>query len=378
MDELRGLRVAIAHHWFAYMRGGEKVAEAIGDLFPDAPLYALMADRRVMTPSLLRHPLRTSFLQTLTRISGSHRHWLPLFPRAAESLDATAFDLVICSDAATMKGIRTRPDAVKVCYCHSPMRYIWEQTEDYLANAPLSRRLGLKLFTRRLRRWDRAAAQTVRAFAANSRHTADRIQRCYGRTATVIHPPVRTDFPPPLPEPDDFYLVVGEQVEYKRNDLAVEACRRLRRDLVVIGDGPVLGRLRSAADEAGSTIWFLGRQPDAILHDCYRRCRALLFCGQEDFGIVPVEAMAAGRPVIAYGRGGARETVLPGETGIFFDSQDCDALVAAIERFESMESELDPVRIQQHARQFSYERFREDFAAFLRRVAAGESHRQRQ
>jgi glycosyltransferase involved in cell wall biosynthesis len=368
MGELNDLRVAIAHHWFAYMRGGEKVAEAIGEVFPDAPLYALMADRGVMTPSLLRHPLRTSFLQTLTHISGSHRHWLPLFPRAAESLDATEFDLVICSDAATMKGIRTRCDAIKVCYCHSPMRYVWEQTEDYLDNAALARRVGLKLFSRRLRQWDHAAAQTVSVFIANSKHTADRIQRCYGRAATVIHPPVRTNFPPPLPEPGDFYLVVGEQVEYKRNDLAVEACLRLRRNLVVIGDGPVLRRLRAMADEVGSMIVFLGRQPDEVLRDCYRRCRALLFCGQEDFGIVPLEAMAAGRPVIAYGRGGALETVVPGETGVLFDSQDPACAVDAIERFESQEAEFAPERIQRHARQFSYEAFHKDFGAFLRRV----------
>ena len=368
MDGIHGSRVAIAHHWFAHMRGGEKVAEAIGEVFPDAPLYALMANRDIMTPSLLRHPLQTSFLQTLTRISGSHRHWLPLFPRAAESLDATAFDLVICSDAATMKGIRTRRDAIKVCYCHSPMRYVWEQSEDYLANTTPARRLGLQLFAQRLRQWDRAAAQGVSAFVANSQHTAARIQRCYGRTATVIYPPVRTDFPPPLPEPDAFYLVVGEQVEYKRNDLAVEACIQMRRNLVVIGDGPVLGRLRSAANEAGSTVWFLGRQPNEVLADCYRRCRALLFCGQEDFGIVPVEAMAAGRPVIAYGRGGVMESVIPGETGVVFAEQRCDSVIDAILDFESQQDHFDPARIQQHARRFSHERFREEFAAFLRGV----------
>lgn len=368
MDDFHELRVAIAHHWFAYMRGGEKVAEAIGEIFPDAPLFAMMADRTIMTPSLLRHPLQTSFLQTLTRISGSHRHWLPLFPRAAESLDATAFDLVICSDAATMKGIRTRHDAVKVCYCHSPMRYVWEQMEDYAETAPLSGRVGLQLFGRRLRRWDRAAAQGVSGFIANSRHTAARIERCYGRTATVIYPPVRTEFPPPLSESDDFYLVVGEQVEYKRNDLAVEACARLGRNLVVIGDGPVLGRLRSAANEAGSTIWFLGRQPDGVLVDCYRRCRALLFCGQEDFGIVPVEAMAAGRPVIAYGQGGATETVIPGETGILFDAQERDSVIDAILDCESQQDRFDPARIQRHAAQFSYDRFREEFAAFLHQI----------
>ncbi len=369
VPEPTNLRVAIAHQWFAYMRGGEKVAEAIGEFFPDAPLFALMADRGVMTPSLLRHPLRTSFLQALTRLSGSHRHWLPLFPRAAESLDATAFDLVICSDAATIKGIRTRPDAVKVCYCHSPMRYVWDQTADYARNTGLAGRLALRLFAERLRRWDRAAAQTVTAFIANSNHTADRIRRCYGRESTVIHPPVRTDFPPPA-APEDFYLVVGEQVEYKRNDLALEACARLGRRLVVIGEGPVLPGLRLRAAAAGANVEFLGRQPDDVLRGHYRRCRALLFCGQEDFGIVPVEAMAAGRPVIAYARGGSVETVVPDLTGILFSDQTVDVVADAIRRFETASDQFDPAEIQRHAQQFSHERFRAEFAGFLRSVLA--------
>lgn len=351
------------------MRGGEKVAEAIGELFPGAPLYALTADRKVMTPGLLRHPLRTSFLQTLTRLSGSHRHWLPLFPRAAESLDATEFDLVICSDAATIKGIRTRPDAIKVCYCHSPMRYVWDQTADYAKNTGLVGCAALRLFAGRLRDWDRAAAQTVTEFIANSRHTADRIRRCYGREAVVIHPPVRTDFPPALRKPEAFYLVVGEQVEYKRNDLAAAACARLGRPLVVIGDGPVLRRLRSEWGYAGSPVRFLGRQPDDVVRDHYRRCRALLFCGQEDFGIVPVEAMAAGRPVIAYARGGAMETVVDGETGVFFDRQSSDAVMEAMERFEKWDTSFEPSRAQAHAQRFSRERFLAEFRAFLERVA---------
>lgn len=365
MAELDELRVAVAHHWFASMRGGEKVAAAIAAMFPDAPLFALMVNPGVLPPDLARRPLTTSFIQTLARCSGSHRHWLALFGRAAASLDATAYDLVLCSDAATIKGIRTRPDAIKVCYCHSPMRYIWEQTDDYARHTGAAGRLMLRLCAERLRRWDHAAAQSVTAFIANSQHVAERIKRCYGREATVIHPPVAVDFPPAVERPDDYYLVVGEQVEYKRNDLAVEACARLGRPLIVIGDGPMLPRLRTMYAGAGSTIRFLGRQPDEVVREHYRRCRALLFCGQEDFGIVPVEAMAAGRPVLAYGRGGAVETVVPGKTGLFFEDQRAESVIAAIEAFEAREGQFNAVSIQQHAQRFSYERFDGELIAYL-------------
>jgi glycosyltransferase involved in cell wall biosynthesis len=361
-------RVAIAHHWFMNWRGGEKVAQAIAALFPDAPLFALAANPDVLSADLRARPLTVSYINKLARISGSHRHWLPFYARAARSLDATAFDLVLCSDAATIKAIRTRPDAIKICYCHSPMRYVWEQTADYAAQTGPVRGLALRLAAPRLRKRDRAAAQTVTAFAANSNHTARRIERCYGRDATVIYPPVDAAFPEPLAEPEDFYLIVGEQVEYKRNDLAVTACAQTRRPLVVVGDGPVLPRLREIVDRSDAPIVCIGRQPDEILADYYRRCRALLFCGQEDFGLVPVEAMATGRPVIAFRKGGATETVLDGETGLFFDRQSPDAVIDALDRFEAHADRFDPARVQQHARTFSRERFQSEFRAFIDRV----------
>jgi len=367
MTDLNQLRIAIAHHWFVAWRGGERVVEAIAGMFPHAPLFALVADLRTMPEDLARRPIKTSFLQRLARQSGSHRHWLPLFGRAARSLDATAYDLVICSDAATIKGIRTRPGAAKVCYCHSPMRYVWGQADDYAVSAPPGGSLALRVLGPRMRKWDRTAAQSVTAFVANSRHVAERIQRCYDREATVIYPPVNTDYPPPSMETEDFYLVVGEQVEYKRNDLAIEACARLGRRLVVIGDGPVLQRL-PARLRNNPKIQFLGRQSDEAVQDHYRRCRALLFCGQEDFGIVPVEAMAAGRPVIAYGHGGATESVVDGKSGLFFPDQTADAVVSAIRQFEQNETMFDPKAIQKHADRFSIQRFRDEFLAFLQSV----------
>lgn len=364
MPDLSSLRVAIAHHWFVARRGGEKVVDAIAAMFPDAPLFALAADPETLPPELRRRPIHTSFLQTLACWSGSHRHWLALFPQAAESLDATAYDLVICSDAATIKGIRTRPDAIKICYCHSPMRYVWGQGDDYAAQSGAAGSLALRLLGPRLRRWDRQAAQGVTAFVANSRHVAERIRQCYGREARVIYPPVDTDAPPALEKPDDFYLVVGEQVEYKRNDLAIEACARTNRKLVVIGDGPLLARFRRQFAERPN-IRFLGRQPDDVLRAHYRRCRALLFCGQEDFGIVPVEAMAAGRPVIAYGHGGATESIVPGVTGILFDRQEPDAVEDAINQSEKLLEDFEPAAIQRHAASFATERFQKEFRQFV-------------
>jgi glycosyltransferase involved in cell wall biosynthesis len=353
--------VALAHHWLVGMRGGEKVLAALAAMFPDAPLYTLLARPERLDPVLKERQICTSWLQRLRPIPDVQRKALPLLASAARSLDATQHDVVICSDAAIIKAIRTRPDALKLCYCHSPIRYVWDLYDEYYAQASPVGRLGLRLFAGAVRKADRAAADSVTAFIANGHHVAERIRRCYGRASVVIHPPVETDFPPQQEPPEDFYLVVGEHVGYKRNDLAIEACNRLGRPLVVIGAGPLLDSMRRLA---GPTVKVLGWQSDEVVRDHLRRCRALLFCGQEDFGLVPVEAQAAGRPVIAYGVGGALETVVDGLSGVFFPEQTVNSVIEAIDRFELGTTLWGPQRIQQHARQFSVERFTEQFQRF--------------
>ncbi len=351
-------RIALAHHWLMSMRGGEKMLAVLADLFPGAPIYSLLANRDQLDGRLSRRDLRLSWLQRFNRIPNLQRKALPLLAGAARSLDAGDYDLVICSDAAIIKAIHTRPDALKICYCHTPMRYVWDLYDDYYQHSGPLARLGLRLCAGRIRRADREAAETVDVFVANSRHVAERIRRNYGRASVVIHPPVDVDYPPPVAKPDEFYLVVSELVHYKRVELAVDACTRLGRPLVVIGTGPMLADL---GGRAGSCVRLLGWQSDEMVRDHLRRCRALLFCGEEDFGLTPVEAMAAGRPVIAYRAGGATETVVEGATGLFFDEQSPAAVAEAIRAFEKNEGRLQSATMQERARRFGVEQFRSRF-----------------
>ena len=344
------------------MRGGEKVLRALAELWPEAPIYTLVADPSKLDGLLATRDIRTSFLQRIPNARTAYRSLLPLLPAAARSLDCRDFDVVICSDAAVIKGVRSSPAALKLCYCHSPMRYVWDLQSAYMNALGPIKRLALSCVAGPVRRWDRAAADTVTAFIANSFHVADRIRRHYGRNAVVIHPPVDVPDTPDFASPDDYYLVLGQLTGYKRADLAIEACNRLRRRLVVIGEGEEFGRLEQLA---GPTIELLGWQDDAVTQTYLRRCRALLFCGQEDFGIVPVEAQAVGRPVIAYGLGGAAETVIDGQTGVTFSAQTPDAVVDAIRRFEQDEDQFSPDACTAHARRFSHPAFVRRFRRFF-------------
>jgi glycosyltransferase involved in cell wall biosynthesis len=361
IEALRGKRVALVHHWLMSMRGGEKTLEAIARLIPDAPIFTMLANVEALSDELRCRQIRTSFLQRLPGAKALHRRFLPLYPAAARSLDATGFDVVVCSDASVAKGIRTSPDALIICYCHSPMRYVWDLYDEYRARTGFLQRAVLAALVPRLREWDRRAADRVTAFVANSHHVAGRIARHYGRKSVTIYPPVR-QFGLTERRPEDFYLVLGEQVEYKRSDLAVEACRRLGRKLVVIGDGPMLPELRKRSD---GNIRFLGWQPDAAVRDCLSRCRAVLFCGQEDFGMVPVEAQSMGRPVIAYNAGGAAETVVNGSTGILFDSQSVEAVSEAILKFERSDGTWSGAELVASAARFSEAVFDREFTDFV-------------
>lgn len=359
-------RTALAHHWLVTMRGGERVLEAVAELFPFADIFTLVCDRERMAPVFPEHRIQTSFLQHLPRAARWYPRYLPLFPLASERLDLRGYPLVITSDAATLKGVRIDPGAMHICYCHTPMRYVWSAYDTYYrASGPLTRLL-LPPIAAWLRRWDYRAAQQVTHFVANSRTVAERIRRTYRRESTVIYPPVDTDYFQPAEhtsEREDYFLVVSQLVPYKRIDLAVETFNRNGRPLVVMGEGPERSKLER---RARPNIRFLGAQPRAALRQALQRARALVFPGEEDFGIVMAEAQACGTPVIAFGCGGATEIVADGVTGILFDEQTAGSLAQELERFAP--HRFDPAVIRASARRFARERFQQEFAEFVERV----------
>lgn len=348
------MRVAIIHYWLVGMRGGEKVLEALCRMYPEADIFTHVVVPDALSDELRRHTIRTSFIAKLPRAARMYKSYLPLMPLALEQLDLSKYDLILSSESGPAKGIIPPEGAVHVCYCHSPMRYIWNMYHDYRRTAGPIARASMPLLTHYLRTWDSSSAARVDRFVANSSTVASRIRRYYRRDAEVVHPPVDVSaFAPVGPEElADYHLMVGELVRYKRPDIAVRAFNAMKRNLVVIGGGEMLDELRAIA---GPTVQILGSQPFAQLRHHYARARALIFPGEEDFGIVPVEAMASGRPVIAYCRGGATETVVDGRTGLFFDEQSEDALTDAVERLDRLS--FDPADIVLHARQFNPGRF---------------------
>ena len=369
-SKLTGLRVALCHYWFNSYGGGERVVEAIAEVFPQAHFFSLIAGESQALPGV-RGRLTTSFVDRIPGSSRWHRHFLPLYPFALEQFDLSDFDLVISSESGPAKGVITSPQTCHICYCHSPMRYIWDMYHQSRKSMNPITRAIFSLSAHYMRLWDLSTAARVDYFAANSRYIAGRIRKYYRRESTVIHPPANISTGYIAPVLDDYYLVVSRFVPYKRVDLAIEACNRLGRRLRIVGDGPEYKALRNLA---GPTIEFLGRLDESALHEIYARCRALLFPGEEDFGIVPVEAQSHGRPVIAYGRGGALETVtadLAGVddpancTGIFFPDATIDSLCDAIRGFERVESGFRPQFIRNSVQRFSLERFKEEFANFV-------------
>jgi glycosyltransferase involved in cell wall biosynthesis len=362
MNATSALKTALVHHWLVTVRGGEKVFAELAGLFPDADLLTLVCQHASVKPLFGERPVRTSLLQFLPRAAAWYPYYLPLFPLATERLDLSGYSVVITSDAATVKGVRTDPGALHICYCHTPMRYVWSGYESYYrATGPLGRLL-YPAVSDRLRRWDFRAAQNVTHFISSSRNVSRRIRRYYDRESTVIYPPVDTEYfqPASTGSPEQFFLAVSSQVPYKRLDLAIEVFNRNGKPLVVIGDGPERHRLRR---HAGPNIRFLGSQPASTLRQAMQCCRALVFPGEEDFGIVMVEAQACGRPVVAFARGGACEIVSDGITGILFEKQEADSLYDAIERFEKIR--FDPAVIRASALRFAVKRFRHEFSQFV-------------
>ena len=371
---LSNLRVAIVHYWLVAQRGGERVIEALAEMFPQADLYTLVLDRASLSPSLQSRKIIPSFLQKIPGATRHYQKFLPLFPLALEQFRLDDYDLVISSESGPAKGVLTSQHTCHICYCHSPMRYLWDMYHRYRAQNGLGRlsQAVFSLSAHYVRLWDLAAASRVDYFVANSRNVAARIRKHYRREAVVIHPPVNVRSAYISEKTEDYYLVVSQLVGYKRVDLAVAACNRLGRKLRIIGDGEEYSRLRRLA---GPSVEFLGSLPDRALGEHYAHCRALLFPGEEDFGIVPVEAQAHGRPVIAYGQGGALETVqgffaenpvAPEEsTGIFFAQQTIESLVNAILLFEGIEGRFAPTFIRDQVQRFDASRFKAEVSSFI-------------
>lgn len=352
------MKIALVHDWLNQHGGAERVLEAMVALYPHAPIYTSLYAPQQMPADYRRWDIRTLWMDRLPAIHRHHQPYLPLYALAWQNLDLSGYEVVLSNKSGFCHGVRT-DEALHICYCLTPTRYVW-QFDAYTQREriPPATAMILKPVIRLLRRWDYEAAQRVGHFIAISGEVQARIRRFYRRESAIIYPPVETERYAPQEQQEDYYLVVSRLVPYKRVDLAVQACTRLGRPLIVAGDGRDRERLQALA---GPTVRFLGRVPQEQLPDLMARCRAFIFPGLEDFGIAPVEAQAAGRPVIAYRGGGALDSVIEGETGLFFDAQTVESLCAAIERFEDMT--FDAARCRTNAERF-------DRAIFERRLAA--------
>ena len=363
-----GARVALVHDWLTGMRGGERCLEVLCEIFPEAPLFTLLHVPGSVTPQIENRRIVTSFVQRLPRAATRYRYYLPAFPLAISRFDLSGYDLVVSMSHCVAKGVAVPPGALHLCYCFSPMRYVWDLYGDYFGpGRGLAARALVPPVAAALRDWDRRTAG-VHRFVAISRHVADRIRRAYERSADVIYPPVDVQRFEIADATDDYYLVVAALVPYKRVDLTVAAATRLRRRLVVVGTGPEEARLRALA---GPTVTFLGWRLDAEIAALYARCRALLFPAVEDFGITPLEAAAAGRPTIALAAGGALETMVgldapdAAPTAVFFSEQSVDALAEAILTFEGGADRFDAKALRARAETFDRPLFKQRLRDYI-------------
>jgi glycosyltransferase involved in cell wall biosynthesis len=354
------MRVALVHDWLTGMRGGEKVLEALCELYPDADLFTLLHVPGSVSPVIERHRPRTSFVQWLPGATRRYRGYLPLFPIAVEQFDLDDYDLVVSTSHCAAKSVVPTGRARHLCYCHSPMRYAWDQFDAYFGPA----RLGvLSRAARRvmaaMARWDARTSGRVHRYVANSQYVAERIARYYNRRSAVVYPPVDTEFFQPTgPGPGAGFLVVSALVPYKRLEVAIDACRLVGAPLRIVGTGPELARLQQVS---GPDVAFLGAQTDEELRRLYGEARAVLLPGEEDFGIVPVEAQSCGRPVVALGRGGALETVVDGKTGVLVPEATPEAFADGLRRVARLGT--DPRTIRAHALRFGRDRFAREMAA---------------
>lgn len=355
-------RIALVHDWLTGMRGGEKCLEVLCELYPAAPIHTLLAIPDRLSATLRAREIHTSFLQRMPAVERKYRYYLPLYPTAIRRFDFRSYDLILSSSHAVAKGVRVPDGTLHISYVHTPMRYVWDMFDQYFNRATMgwASLAMIRLVSAWLRRWDVRTADGVHHFIANSRYVADRIRRIYGRESTVIHPPVDVRRFALSRTHDGSFLVVSALVPYKRVDLAIAAANRAGFVLRVIGEGPERARLEAMA---GPTVHFDGALDDAGIAAAYASCRALVFPGEEDFGIVPVEAMACGKPVVAFGRGGATESVIDGRSGVFFPEQTAESLIGAITRLEQIR--FDPTDIRAQAEHFDREIHRDRIASFV-------------
>jgi glycosyltransferase involved in cell wall biosynthesis len=349
-------RIALVHYWLVAMRGGERVLESLCRLFPDADIYTNVYASSAVSKTIRSHTIRTTFIQRLPFSSRLYQLYLPLMPLALEQLDLRGYKLVISCESGPAKNVIVDPDALHLCYCHSPMRYLWDMSPEYTVGYGALAKAAMFWMFHYLRIADVSSAARVDGFIANSSFVAQRIKKYWRREAVVIPPPVDISRFHNLAQGGIFYLWLGQLVRYKRPDIAVDAFTKNGRPLIVAGDGPELKRLQN---RAGKNISFLGLVTDEYAARLLEGCRALLFTGTEDFGIVPVEAMACGKPVIAYHRGGVQDTVQDGVTGLFFDEQSPSALNESVGRFEACEGQFNPAVIRAWAERFDEPLFRQ-------------------
>jgi glycosyltransferase involved in cell wall biosynthesis len=363
------IKIALVHDWLTGMRGGEKVLEILCELYPQADLFTLLHNSGSVSPTIESRQIFTSYINRLPFKKKNYRSYLPLFPSAIEKFNLKGYDLIISSSHCVAKGIRTPPDSLHIAYLHTPMRYVWDMYDDYFGeeNTGWFLRKIIPLIANYLRMWDVTSSIRCDWFLANSVHVAKRIKKYYGRSATVIYPPVDTSIFSSIKNVGTYYLVVSALVPYKRVDLAVRVFNQIKKPLVIVGEGPEKNKLKKLS---GSTISFVDWQPPHKLKEYYGNCKALIFPGEEDFGIVPVEAMACGKPIIAFGKGGALETVLgiqenldSQSTGIFFHQQTEEALINAIQHSETIAWNTD--FIERHAEKFNTDNFKQKIKQFV-------------
>lgn len=355
------MKIAIAHDYLNQMGGAEKVVEVFHDMYPSAPIYTSVYIPENVSSKFREADIKTSFMQKLPFVRKFSRHYLATYPYAFELFDFSDYDVVISSSSAFAKGVITGTDTCHICYCHTPMRFAW-QYFTYIERERLSApvRMILPYVVHRVRRWDEITSNRVDHYVANSHEVERRIRKFYRRNSAVIYPPVETGRFQVTGQDDGFFLIISRLLAYKRVDIAIQAANKLKIPLKIVGNGRDEKRLKKLA---GPTVEFMGRLPDHEVVDCMQRCRALIFPGLEDFGIVPVEAMACGKPVIAYGRGGALDTVIDEVTGVFFNEQTPDSLAEAIVSFRP--DDYDPHHVRQHAEAFDVSVFRHQMRAFI-------------
>jgi glycosyltransferase involved in cell wall biosynthesis len=356
-------KTALVYDWLVTIGGGEKTLEAIYEIFP-APIYTLVHHEKAMAQTAFTEAdIYSSFLQKIPFSTSCYRYLLPLFPLAIEQFNLSSYELILSTSHAVAKGVLTHPMQLHLCYCLTPMRYAWDLTHHYLQNLGPFQKVLARLALHRLRNWYIASLNRVDHFAAISNHIAKRIKRVYGRESEIIYPPVDVEQMPFQEVKEDFYLTVSRLVPYKKIDLIVEAFSQTpERKLIVIGDGPEMAKIRQ---KAGKNMEILGHQSDGVVRDYMKKAKAFIFAAVEDFGIVVIEAQAAGTPVIAFGQGAALETVIAGKTGLFFDAQTIPSLLKTLDKFDRMEFDVKSLRA--NAQRFNKARFQREFQDFVTR-----------